>query len=84
MQHAHERADPADKVGRSAYPHSMVQAAADLAEVARDWNARGRPLCEHTRTDKEYDLGAQTGDRGCLDCGETWWGSGPTPGPAGG
>jgi hypothetical protein len=41
-------------------------------EIAQQWRARGGGPCEHRRTSKEYYLGSQTGDRGCLECGETW------------
>jgi hypothetical protein len=42
---------------------------------------QARPWCELAKTDKEYDLGAQTGDLLCLDCGETWWSRSPVPRP---
>jgi hypothetical protein len=44
---------------------------------------QARPWCELAKTDKEYDLGAQTGDLLCLDCGETWWSRSPVPPPTG-
>ena len=47
------------------------------------WRAAGEPYCEHTRKDKEYDLGADTGDWVCLDCGEAWWRGSETPPPRG-
>ncbi|MFB7461401.1 hypothetical protein [Streptomyces sp. NPDC056188] len=34
--------------------------------------AAGGPACSHTNLAKEYDLGGQTGDKGCLDCGEAF------------
>lgn len=60
----------------------MVQAS-QLAEIHPAWVDRGSPLCRQERAEKEYDLGAQTGDRGCLDCGATWWGTEATPPPSG-
>lgn len=60
----------------------MVQASR-LKEIHQAWVDRGSPLCRHEGSEKEYDLGAQTGDLGCLVCGETWW-SGEKPAPAGG
>lgn len=45
----------------------------DLMKIRRKWKASGELPCEHTRTEKEYDRGTQTGDVGCLDCGGTWW-----------
>lgn len=32
-----------------------------------------QPPCEHSTQDKEYHLGADTGDLVCTSCGETWW-----------
>jgi len=61
----------------------MVQASR-LSEIRRDWERRGSPLCTHDDTDKEYDLGSQSGDRGCLNCGDSWWAQGPKPAPTGG
>jgi hypothetical protein len=44
-----------------------------LAEIRKEWKQLGNPQCDHASTDREYYLGTQTGDIGCLDCGETWW-----------
>ncbi len=44
----------------------------ELAEIQKTWIARGRPYCEHPRTEKEYAVSADTGDVGCLDCGDAW------------
>jgi hypothetical protein len=38
--------------------------------IRAKWEQAGRPPCSHVRLDKEYYLGAQTGDYVCLDCGE--------------
>lgn len=54
------------------------------AKALRDqWRASGSKPCTHDRTAKErHELGAQTGDLVCLDCGATWWHTEPKPGPA--
>jgi hypothetical protein len=44
-----------------------------VAEIRRAWELAGKPACKHERGEKEYELGAQTGDIACLDCGQTWW-----------
>lgn len=57
----------------------------ELEAIERRWKDAGSPRCEHRRTAKErMDFaGAQSGDRGCLDCGLTWWDAQPTPEPRG-
>ena len=48
------------------------------AQQLRDvWAAKGNPQCDHPRLDKEYHLGADTGDVVCTKCGETWWRNDP-------
>lgn len=47
----------------------QMDAAAKLREV---WDRKGNPPCAHPRVDKEYHLGADTGDVACTTCGETW------------
>lgn len=49
----------------------MVQMS-ELTRIHRNWKAAGCPPCSHTNLAKEYDLGGQTGDKGCLDCGESF------------
>jgi hypothetical protein len=49
----------------------MVQAA-KVAKLREAWIAQGDPPCDHPKRDKEYYLGADTGDTACLVCGETW------------
>jgi hypothetical protein len=44
-----------------------------FAALRRDWIAKGDPPCSHESVDKEYHLGSDTGDEGCLACGATWW-----------
>lgn len=44
----------------------------ELATIEQSWVAKGHPYCEHPRMDREYHLGAHTGDAGCLDCGDSW------------
>jgi hypothetical protein len=48
---------------------------------ARGWEATRSAVLRPQSI--RHDLGAQTGDRGCLVCGESWWASGPPPAPAG-
>lgn len=47
----------------------MVQAQ-KLSQLKSEWEAKGGPPCDHPNVDKEYHLGAQSGDYGCLVCGE--------------
>jgi hypothetical protein len=51
------------------------------AQIKEDWVRRGKPTCTHERTDKEYDLGSQTGDLVCMDCGLSWWAKDEVPPP---
>ncbi|TFD16623.1 hypothetical protein E3T26_03915 [Cryobacterium sp. TMT1-21] len=41
-------------------------------EIAKDWDAAGRPPCEHPHLDKEFHLGSSTGDYICTTCGEAF------------
>jgi hypothetical protein len=43
------------------------------AQIRRDWEARGRPPCDHMRTERDTFAGADSGDRVCLGCGATWY-----------
>jgi hypothetical protein len=56
----------------------MVQLS-KLAEIRAQWVAAGDKPCDHPKTDREYHLGAQTGDVGCLVCGESWPRGGEPP-----
>jgi len=56
----------------------MVQMAR-VAEIRKAWRAAGCAPCDHQNTAKEYELSSQTGDIACLDCGASWWSSGPPP-----
>jgi len=44
------------------------------AEEARQrrerWQRKGNPPCDHPQLDKEYFLGANSGDYVCIQCGE--------------
>lgn len=60
----------------------MVQMT-EVAKIRARWKRDGEPYCEHERTDKEYSLGADTGDWACLDCGLTWPRNQETPEPSG-
>ena len=51
------------------YRHGVVQAD-KLAQLRREHAASGGAPCEHPTRDKEYILGGQSGDFGCLTCGE--------------
>jgi hypothetical protein len=48
------------------------------AQLQAAWAKKGNPPCEHPNLDKEYTLGADTGDVVCTTCGETWWRQDPT------
>ena len=39
------------------------------AQLRRAWEAKGNPPCAHPGVEKEYDLGADTGDEVCTTCG---------------
>ena len=42
------------------------------ARLRRLWMDKGNPPCDHPELDKEYYLGAQTGDYVCTTCGQTF------------
>ena len=42
----------------------------EAMRLRRAWEAMGNPPCEHPDVDKEYYLGADTGDEVCTTCGE--------------
>lgn len=44
----------------------------EAIELKRRW---GDKPCEHPTLDKEYNLGAATGDYACTKCGRSAWGS---------
>ena len=43
----------------------------DAAQLRKD---RGDEPCDHPNIEKEYYLGAQTGDYVCTSCGKAGWG----------
>ena len=45
------------------------------AKLRRRWTAKGNPPCSHPRLDKEYYLGADTGDYVCTTCVKADFGS---------
>lgn len=47
----------------------MVQRDA-AKELRRQGKQAGSPSCDHSELDREYYRGSQTGDHGCLTCGE--------------
>lgn len=49
------------------------------AQIRKEWEAKGRPDCDHTRVARDTDMGADSGDRMCRDCGLTWYGKRPEP-----
>lgn len=55
----------------------------EVARIAAAWERAGRPYCDHSRKEREYDLGADTGDWACLGCGVTWARGSEPPPPAG-
>jgi hypothetical protein len=42
------------------------------AQLRKEWAEKGNPSCEHPVLDKEYFLGADSGDLICATCGEVW------------
>lgn len=42
------------------------------AQLRKLWKAKGNPPCNHPDLDKEYYLGADTGDYVCTTCGESF------------
>ncbi len=61
---------PVTAIGQ-AYSSRMVQMT-KVAEIRQEWIKAGSPECDHPDLDKEYYLGAQTGDFACMRCGETF------------
>lgn len=49
----------------------MVQFS-EANRIEQAWIDRGRPYCDHPDVDKEYGLGMDSGDRRCLNCGDTF------------
>ncbi|MFZ7134136.1 MAG: hypothetical protein ACOWWR_17465 [Eubacteriales bacterium] len=47
----------------------------DAIELRKRWLAKGNPPCDHPELEREYFLGADSGDYVCLICGESGWGS---------
>lgn len=41
----------------------------DVHSLRQAWKKKGDLPCNHPSTDKEYDLGADTGDTVCTVCG---------------
>jgi len=41
-------------------------------ELRERWQSKGNPKCSHPELDKEYYLGAQTGDYVCTTCGKNF------------
>lgn len=41
-------------------------------QIARAYEEEGGGPCAHERVAREFYLGADTGDVGCLTCGTTW------------
>lgn len=52
-----------------------------MDEAARRRREHGDQPCDHSRYEKEYALGADTGDWACIDCGATWMRGTNPPGP---
>lgn len=46
----------------------------EAMELRERWIAKGDPPCNHPHLDKEYDLGADTGDYVCTTCGASGFG----------
>ncbi|MES9778960.1 hypothetical protein [Bacillus velezensis] len=41
----------------------------EIDEIAKEWENKGNPPCDHSQIGREYTLGAHT-DYACLQCGE--------------
>ena len=41
----------------------------EIDEIAKEWENKGNPHCDHSQIGREYTLGAHT-DYACLQCGE--------------
>ena len=44
----------------------------DAMDLKKRW---GNKPCNHPTLEKEYEMGASTGDYICTQCGESGWGS---------
>lgn len=61
----------------------MVQMS-ETSAAMRAWEEEGRPLCKHPHMEREYAVGAHTGDDVCTTCGAyRYGGSSPKPKPQG-
>lgn len=45
----------------------------EAQELREEWKKKGNPPCKHETLEKEYCLGAQTGDEICTKCGKTFY-----------
>ena len=43
----------------------------EVAALRRAWERKGNPPCQHPELDREYYLGANTGDYVCTTCGKS-------------
>lgn len=44
----------------------------EAQRLREEWKKKGSPSCKHTNREKEYSLGADTGDEVCTKCGKTF------------
>lgn len=44
-----------------------------IGRIRSAWEAKGSPPCDHPDLDKVYGLGADSGDKVCMDCGKRFY-----------
>ena len=52
---------------------SIVMQSSKAKELRKQWKLLGDKPCNHSELVKEYDLGADTGDKVCTRCGKAIW-----------
>jgi hypothetical protein len=45
----------------------------EASRLRNAWEEKGNPPCAHDELEKEYYLGAATGDYICTRCGQSFW-----------
>ncbi|MFE0103674.1 hypothetical protein [Streptomyces sp. NPDC059009] len=49
----------------------------DATRLQKEWKAKGSPACDHPHVEKERVNGADTGDKVCTTCGQTFFNGKP-------
>lgn len=52
-----------------------------VRQIEKQWRESGSPRCAHESFEPETEMGADTGDVACLECGIIWWSGNPKPAP---